>query len=107
MRRQVERIEAWDLVRDDAHHDRVRSPLLEDVDAEAAASGQAVTQVGGTVPGELGGRFGIIAEDRHRDHLRLESREFSHAQRRGGIQAATDLHLRLLPAGEVQVADIL
>ena len=107
LRRQPKRVEARYLVRDNAHDDRKGVSLLEDVDAEATLSGERIAEVGGSVLGELGRGFGVLAEYGHRDHLRLERGKTTQTHRRGRIERTADLDLRFLPAGEVQIADIL
>ena len=70
--RQMQRIEIWYLVRDDAHHDRVRISLAENVDTKTAFARQGIAQIGSLIFCKMRGRVRIVAEQRHRDHFGLK-----------------------------------
>src|SRR5437870_4972637 len=94
-------------MRDYAHYDRKRVSLLKDIYAKPTFSGQSIAKVRGTALCQVQRRVGVIPEYRHRDHFRLEGRQFAEPDRRRRIEHAADLDLRFLTAREIQIADIL
>ena len=105
--RQLQRVEGWNDMRNDSHDDRERTALLKNVYAETALARESVAEVGRSIFDELSGRVGVVAQQRHRDHLRLKRRQLAQTDGRRGIKHAVDLDLRLLTAREVKIADVL
>src|SRR5690606_32956660 len=64
LKRNVERFETRNFVRNNAHYDRKRIPLLKDIYAKTAFAGQRIAEIRGARSGKLGGGFGIVAEYR-------------------------------------------
>src|SRR6266404_2044132 len=107
LRRQIQAIDRWYVSRNDSHHHRNRTALLEYIDPKPHTAGDRISNIRGSGLNEPASRIGITLHQRHRNYFSLIGGEVPQPFDLNRSKPSVDFDLWRPAHGKVQIRNVV